>query len=195
MTRFDRITVNNMLTGRAGERALRAVKDYPLSDADIRNLLGRNIKIWVYPQLKTLSSIDDLFDDQGRAILLFPTESKTSGHWTALIRHPSYIEFFDPYGDGPDDGQSDGMSEERVRALEVDRPYLTRLLRESGLPVYYNHHAFQRTSPDVNTCGRHCVTRLYFSKLSLDDYTKVLTSSKLTPDDFVSGVVFSKIRR
>jgi hypothetical protein len=42
------------------------VQDYPLSDGDIRKMLGSDIKIITYPELKHMKSIDECFDKKGR---------------------------------------------------------------------------------------------------------------------------------
>jgi hypothetical protein len=171
------------------------VKQYPLSDADIRKMLGDGIKIWNYPQLKGLSDANEMFDEKGRAILLFPNVSPTSGHWTCLINRPNKVEFFDSYGDAPDTEQKGGMSKSRLEALDIERPDLTRLLRATGKPVFYNKHGFQKEAGNVATCGRHCVARLLYAPYSLDKYNKVIESSGLSPDDFVSGLTFDKLRK
>lgn len=175
--------------------SINKVRQYPLSDDDIRKVLGNDIRIWNYPQLKDLHSIDEMFDDKGRAILLFPNASPTAGHWTALINRPNKIEFFDSYGDAPDTEQKGGMSQSRLEMLDVERPDLTRLLRASGKPIYYNKHQFQKSSPNVATCGRHCVVRLLYAPYSLDKYNKVINMSQMSPDDFVSGITYDKLRK
>jgi hypothetical protein len=170
------------------------VRKYALSDGDIRKLLGDDIAIHNYPDLERMRSADDLFDEQGRAILLYPNSSPTSGHWVALIRRPDRIEFFDPYGEAPDH-QNDGLPRAYLKTLEADRPHLTRLLRASGLPVFFNKHAFQVESPNVATCGRHAVARLLYAPFSLDKYKRVVDSSGLAPDDFVSGLTYDRLRK
>ena len=175
--------------------SISAVKQYALSDADIRKILGNDIKIWNYPQLKELSSIDELFDTKGRAILLFPNISPTAGHWTCLINRPNKIEFFDSYGDAPDTEQRGGLSRSRLEQLDIEKPDLTRLLRASGKPVYYNTHQFQKESGNVATCGRHATVRLLYAPYSLDKYKKVIDLAEMSPDDFVSGITFDKLRK
>ena len=174
---------------------LKKVHQYPLGDDDIRKLLGNDIKIWNYPQLKDLKSADDLFDAKGRAILLFPNSSPTSGHWTCLINRPNSIDFFDSYGDAPDTAQKGGMSKSRLEMLDVDSPDLTQLLRASGKPVFYNHHQFQKESPNIATCGRHCVVRLLYATYSLDKYGAIIKKSGMSADDFVSGLTYDKLRK
>lgn len=171
------------------------VREYPLGDDDIRKLLGNDIKIWNYPQLKGLRSADDMFDSKGRAILLFPNTSPTSGHWTCLINKPDHIEFFDSYGDAPDTAQKGGMTRSRLEGLDIERPDLTRLLRASGKPVFYNHHQFQKEAGNVATCGRHCVVRLLYAPYSLDKYGRIIKKSGMSPDNFVSGLTYDKLRK
>jgi len=170
------------------------VKQYPLGDDDIKKLLGNDIKIWNYPQLEGLSSADQLFDAKGRAILLFPNAAPTVGHWTALIKKRDGIEFFDPYGEAPEE-QKDGLSQSRLEQLNIAYPTLTNLLRASGKPVYYNTHAFQSSKPSVATCGRHAAVRLFYAPYDLERYKAAIDSSGLSADDFVSGLTFDKIRK
>lgn len=175
--------------------SIKKVHQYPLGDDDIRKMLGNDIKIWNYPQLKKLSNAKELFDEKGRAILLFPSFSPTSGHWTCLINKPDHIEFFDSYGDAPDTEQRGGMSKGRLEQLDVAHPHLTKLLRTSGKPVFYNNHAFQSESPNIANCGRHCVVRLLYAPYSLDKYGGIIKKSGLTADNFVSGLTYDKLRK
>ena len=175
--------------------SIKKVRQYPLGDDDIRKLLGNDIKIWNYPQLKGLSDVREMFDEKGRAILLFPNISPTAGHWTCLINKPDHIEFFDSYGDPPDTEQRGGMSKKRLEQLDIERPDLTRLLRASGKPVYYNRHPFQSSAPSMASCGRHCVVRLLYAPYSLDKYGSIIKKSGMSADDFVSGLTYDKIRK
>jgi hypothetical protein len=170
------------------------VRSYPLSDDDIRKLLGDDIAIHNYPDLEGMRSIDELFDRQGRAILLYPNSGPTSGHWVALINRGDRIEFFDPYGDAPDH-QNDNLPTAYLAMLDADRPHLTRLLRESGKAVFYNRHAFQVENKNVATCGRHAVVRLLYAPYSLKRYKQIIDSSGLAPDDFVSGITYDRLRK
>lgn len=169
------------------EGGLAEVKDYPLSDADIRKILGNDIKILTYPELKKLKSASELFDSKGRCILLFLTQSPTEGHWCCLLNKKKGIEFFDPYGDPPG-GVLEDIPEEQKEALDMDKPYLGQLLRASGRPIYYNSHAFQADRANVNTCGRHCVVRCLYAPYSLEKYEGVIKKSGMSPDTFVSAL-------
>lgn len=171
-----------------------AVKDYALSDADIRTVLGSNIPILTYPDLAHKQSIDECFDDQGRCVLLFLTNGPNEGHWCCMLNKRNGIHFFDPYGEKPEE-QFDGLSSSYLKTLDEDRPHLTKLLRASGRPVFYNTHQFQQKANDIATCGRHCVARCLYAPYSLEQYKRVIDKSGLSPDDFVSGLTYDKLRK
>ena len=171
------------------------VRKYPLSDSDIHRIVGSDVPVFSYPKLETMSSLDECFGGGNKCVMLFPNVSPTVGHWTAMIKRPEGIEFFDPYGSAPDTDQKGGMSPSHAEALDVASPLLTNLMRKSGRPIYYNTYPFQKDRGDVATCGRHVATRLLYAPYSLDKYKEVIDSSKMAPDDFVSGLTFSKIKR
>jgi hypothetical protein len=174
------------------ERGLGRIKSYPLSDGDIRKILGRDIKIITYPDLGNMSSINQAFDKKGRCIMLYLTENDSTGHWVCMLNKPGAIEFFDPYGEAPE-AALETVSEENKEALGEDQPLLTRLLRASGKKVYYNTYPFQKDKADVNTCGRHSVVRCLYAPYSLAKYKKVMDSSGMTPDNFVSALTAEKL--
>ena len=166
---------------------IKEAKDYPLSDQDIRNLLGDDIKILTYPDLGKMRSIDEAFDGKGRSIILFLTNGPTEGHWCCMLNKKKGIEFFDPYGDAPEE-QKEGIPKSRLEMLDQDRPFLTKLLRASGKPVFYNNHAFQRESKNINTCGRWCVGRMMYAPKSLEFFKKVVDDSGMSPDNFITAL-------
>ena len=170
------------------------IKEYALSDGDLRKLLGDNIKVLNYPDLEGMRDIDDMFDSQGRVVLLYPNAAPTVGHWVCLIRRKDRIEFFDPYGEAPED-QKDDLPRSQLEALDIERPLLMNLLRGSGLPVFYNSHSFQSKRGSVATCGKHCAVRLFYAPYSLSKYKSIIDKSGMSADDFVSGVVFNKIKK
>ena len=163
------------------------IKDTPLSDSDIRRILGKGIKIITYPDLARMRSINECFDSKGRCIMLYLTQSETSGHWICMLSKKDGIEFFDPYGEPPEKAL-DTISDDQREALGESVPYLTNLLKASGRKVIYNTHAFQKERGDVNTCGRHSVVRCLYAPDTLTKYKKVMDSSGMSPDDFVSAL-------
>ena len=173
---------------------VRKALSYALSDADIRECLGDDIKISIYPDLAKYSSIDDCFDKRGRAVLLYLTNSETSGHWVCMMKKNGCIEYFDSYGDAPEETKK-YINPIKLNALNSAPNYLMALLERSKYPVYYNTHKFQSENGDVATCGRHIITRLAYAPFSTEKYKSVIDSSGLTPDKFVCGFVYDKIRK
>ena len=111
-----------------------------------------------------------------------------------MIDRGNSVEFFDPYGDAPEE-QKDGLSPSKLQALDIDQPFLTKLLRASGKSVFYNTKAFQSSGRNVATCGRHAVARLLYAPYSIDKYDKCVRSSKLSPDDFVAGLTYNALKK
>lgn len=164
---------------------LQEAKAYPLGDDDINKILEPDTHIFTYPYLKQVKDIDEIFDPYGRAMMLYLTENERTGHWVCLIRRPHEIEFFDPYGVGVDEQLAWNGKGKRIE-LEQERPLLSKLLREKGLPVVYNKTKFQKVDEDIATCGRHCVIRLLFKDLPLPKYAKMIEKSGMSPDEFVT---------
>ena len=170
------------------------VEAYALGDDDLQQILEPDTHIFTYPYLKKVKDIDEVFDPYGRAIMLYLTEDRKTGHWVALIRRPDQIEFFDPYGERPD-AQLKWNSKNKNDELDQEKPLLSRLLRQKGLPVIYNKHEFQKEGGDIATCGRHCAVRLMFKDLPLPQYAEMIEKSGLSPDEFVSRMTFSMIKK
>lgn len=170
------------------------IEEYPLGDSDIRKILGDEIKIISYPQLENYNNIDDIFDSQGRCILLFLTIDETTGHWLCMHKEGDSIHYFDPYGRGVDKDKQ-WLSKNKLRELNQDKPLLMNLLRASGKKVFYNTYEFQEDRKGINTCGRHCTVRLLYKDLDLYKYYKLIKNSKKTPDEFVSEITFDIIKK
>lgn len=139
-----------------------------------------------------MDSIDEAFDSKGRCIMLYLTESATSGHWCCLLKKGNTIEFFDPYGEPPEEALST-VPKSKLQELDESRPYLTALLKASGKKVSYNHYAFQKDKENVNTCGRHSVVRCLYAPYSLAKYKKIIDDTGMSPDNFVSALTATKL--
>jgi hypothetical protein len=172
------------------------VESYSLSEGDIQKMIP-TLKIIAYPQLLKARTIDDVLDEKGRLMLLYLTENESTGHWVCLLnyRDSNVIEYFDPYGNYKPDGESKWLSITRLKQLGQSSRKLTQLLKASPYEVKSNAFPFQTDKMNMNTCGRHCTTRLYFKNLELPDYIKLVESTGLTPDDFVCAFTFNLIGR
>lgn len=172
---------------------------YPLSDTDIRTILGQNIKIWNYPSLDDVVDFRELFDDEGRCLILYDVQNEYSGHWTCAMIHPDEerIEFFDPYGIKYDT-EKRWISASMLKKLHEKENYLTSLFKSAmkeGYTVYYNPLKFQKDKPGINTCGRQCAVRLLHKDIPLRDYYNAILTQKITPDEYVSLLTYNIIKK
>jgi hypothetical protein len=173
------------------------VKNYPLSDGDIRSILGDDISIITYPYLNKVNDISQIFDKKGRCILLFLTASPTAGHWCALLNKKKGITFFDPYGQPPET-QKDGADPALLEQMGETRPRLLELLKASGKPVFYNTFPYQEDRNGVNSCGRWSVVRCLYAPKSDEYFNKVVLKARkkgMSGDDFVCGLTFPMIKK
>lgn len=131
-----------------------------------------------------MRSLRDLLGADGEVIILYETTQRNVGHWTCIWTNQYGIQFFDPYGLRPD---------EELRWNTFDEtPYLTRLIKADGRPLYYNMHDLQAKHEDVNTCGRHTAMRMRWKRLDHEHYFRVMTSMQpeLTPDNVVTMLTY-----
>jgi hypothetical protein len=174
----------------------RQIREYALGDGDVHRIIP-TLNIVSYPELLNYDDIHDVLDEKGRLLILYPVSSATHGHWICLLKQKrngkEYIEFFDPYGGYKPDEEKQWVDIDKQRAFGQDTNHLTELLRNSGMKVTYNRCPFQSEKKNVNTCGRHCATRLYFKHLSLPQYTKMIQGCGMSPDDFVSSFTYAMI--
>jgi hypothetical protein len=170
------------------------VESYSLSESDIQKMIP-TLKIIPYTDLLNANKIDDVLDQKGRLMLLYLTENKNTGHWVCLLkyRNSNIIEYFDPYGNYRPDGESKWLTKEKLKELGQASKKLTQLLDESPYEIKSNAFPFQSDKINMNTCGRHCTTRLYFKHLRLPEYIKLVESTGLQPDKFVSAFTYNLI--
>lgn len=178
---------------------LQKLEKYSLSDTDIKKALKPNkVNIIQYENLPKYSHIDDLFKGSSvnYCVLFIPENiSEDSGHWTCIIKHKNgEYEYFDSYKDYPPDKEMKWLSKQLKKELHFNRPFLHDLLLASKVNhVIVNHYPFQSQKEGENTCGRHTITRLLHSNLTLDEYWNIIKRSKLNPDDFVTQYTYKII--
>ena len=170
------------------------VESYSLSESDIQKMIP-TLKIIPYPDLLNAQHIDDVLDQKGRLMLLYLTENESTGHWVCLLkyRNSNIIEYFDPYGNYKPDGESKWLTPQKLKELGQASKKLTQLLEDSSYEIKSNAFPFQTDKFNMNTCGRHCTTRLYFKHLRLPEYIELVESTGLQPDKFVSAFTYNLI--
>jgi hypothetical protein len=176
------------------ENRMPEIESYSLSEADIQKMIP-TLKIIPYTELLNARTIDDVLDEKGRLMLLYLTEDANTGHWVTLLnyRNSNIIEYFDPYGNYEPDEESKWLTPKKLKELGQSTKKLTQLLDASPYEVKSNAYPFQKDKMNMNTCGRHCTTRLYFKHLRLPEYIKLVESTGLPADKFVSAFTFNLI--
>ncbi len=150
-----------------------------ISDVDIKRYLGDDDDLIIrYCQLQNYNTIDEIIPYDGSFKFVLTEDKMNSGHWCVLIRHNGVVEWFDPIGMRPD-------SELRFipRSIKIclgeDKHYLSYLLKKtSWLKVIWNKMKLQRVATGINTCGRHCISRVIFMKMgyNLKQYQEMVQS-------------------
>jgi len=183
------------------------IEQKPLSDADLRTILGDNLKIIKYSDLAGIDSLEDLLPSSTDYLIMLYETEENSGHWVAILRYTDInnhdrFEFFDPYGYRPD-SELNWVSKKIREELGEDIPYLTRLIKKandnSPYPkVIHSPYHFESENKKINTCGHHCAHRIYRLKhnnFALIDYYSYMEEAKrtlkLTYDEVVSEFVQS----
>ena len=156
-----------------------------LSPIEVQKIAKRPIKVVKYSSLCSYKRIEDIFGQLDSILLLFETETNR-GHWTCLKKtptgHNSYkIYFFDSYGYVPDD-ELENTNYNFRKANNMDRPYLTKLLYETKIPIDYNPVRLQKMDSRIATCGRWCGLFLQDNKISNDNFAKIFTNTYKNED-------------
>ena len=153
-----------------------------LSGTEVLDLLDNKCNLVQYSDLHNISSIDELLGPYKKCVLLYHT-SANYGHYCCVYENNDTIFFFDSYGSIPDT-QLKFLPKDLIKELNSNHNYLIRLMYNSGKNVEYNQYEFQSKEPNVATCGRHCVNRLRFPEISINDYYQIFKdASKYMPMD------------
>ena len=156
--------------------------DISLSGTQVLNLLDNKCNLVQYSDVHNIKSIDELLGPHKKCVMLYHT-STNYGHWCCVYEYNDIIFFFDSYGSKPDT-QLKFLPRDLKQELNSNHNYLIKLMYDSGKEVEYNQHDLQSRKLGVNTCGRHCVNRLRFPEISIDDYYQLFKdASKYMPID------------
>ena len=153
-----------------------------LSGSEVLKLMDHKCNLVAYSSLHLIKSIDELLGKHRKCVLLYQT-SKNYGHYVAIWEYNNTIFFSDSYG-GIVDSQLKYVPHDMKEELNSNHNYLIRLMYNSGKKVEFNQYELQSRDPEVSTCGRHCVERLRFPEISIDEYYKIFKdASKFIPID------------
>lgn len=170
----------------------------PLSEDQMRQLLGHDIPIVEYKRLSIARNYDSIADSKGRLVVFFRT-SPTFGHWIGLWKDPETrtLNVYDSYGSKPGDPDAKPLSwltsVERYKYAN-NRKQFALLAARSGLRLGVNRVCDQgRTS---QACGRFVAVRLWFKHLSDAQFNEFLRSEEgLRPDEFVTLLTDEALQR
>jgi hypothetical protein len=170
------------------------IVDIPLNGYQMQQL-NPDAVIHTYTDLYKYKTVDELFRNTNKIIILYLIQSKNQGHWCCLFKQNSSIRgfpcynFFDPYGIICD-GQLDWLSKEKKDELNEQNKYLLELLKD--VPCYYNYINFQ--NKHSQTCGDHTTYRLHNSNSTIEEYADFFLKNGINnPDDYVSEYCFKKL--
>jgi hypothetical protein len=150
-------------------------RNIALSNYQINDILHGKTNILTYSALHKIKDINELLEPYKNFILLYMSKPNY-GHWICVLKHPDRIEFFDPYGgNNIPDQELDSIKNDVKEITYQNYPYLSELIYKSGMPIEYNNYRFQEHNPDIKTCGRHCIVRVLFKNLLLDNYYDLMT--------------------
>ncbi len=159
-------------------------------------------RFMLYDELNGVSSIDELFVDGNNTMYILLQIDRGAqdpiGHWVSIIKHsdsPKSLEnvradsnslrvesrrinydysHYDSYG----------FSLDQELSFTHTKPLLQSLLSGVSLEESRNQHQkFKDKRHDVNTCGRHTVTRSVFYYLSNKEYDKLIIQPILKDHD------------
>lgn len=163
---------------------------YSLTDSDIRNLTDNQVYVCTYSELIDLGILDVLLSTPSHACIFLVRQSKSYGHWVLIWLKTQGKEkglyIYDSYGNTPDSKEwKKYVSQDVLKSVHQEEPYLLKELYDSGFNIYYNEHPHQASDPKIATCGRHCVVRSEFLEMDTNAYDKLITQGDLTPDEKV----------
>ena len=170
---------------------LKKIISLPMDDAEIKKEIP-DIKIITYNELGQYKSLEQLLPkEKDFVILLYQTQSETSGHWVCLVRNDNNIYYFDSLANKIDVP----LKWDNQKIMKT--PYLSDLVdNQDKFNVYENTKLYQKNVTGINTCGRHCLCFIEFNRnfgLNLDQYCEVMRflkkDMKRSYDEIVSGLI------
>ena len=171
-------------------QVLKALEKEPVGILHLRKAVPRWCKVLHYDGLPTRGTLKQVMGTRYRAIIVFYNMHDTKmrkldgmGHYVAILRHKTQIEYFSSYG---------LQVSAEVSATHSDPNRLKRLL---GPKVQVNKVRLQ-DKYHTNTCGRWALARVLLADVPLKAFIKVFSQKiQLTrPDDIVSLATFLNIR-
>jgi hypothetical protein len=192
---------NGSVFGSAQDKPkLRKIMTEPMSDADLEVYLPQ-AKILMFRELKNYPTIQSILRKPRDYFIMLYEHTPQNGHWVAVMRYESTIEFFCPYGSSPYSPNSplEWNSPEQNQVVDATHNYLEDLLNNAktqGWSVIYNKMDFQEKRNNINTCGAFCVWRvlcLMEDDMKLPEFQsamkKIHTQTGMSYDEIVADAI------
>lgn len=162
---------------------IEALEEEPLSDADIRNIVGHECIVAPYSFLRTIYNLDQLFFRYPACILLYRT-TKDYGHWVCLVynKNSKILYYFDSYGK-PMDYWLQKQDQRTRESLGQGGDYLSGLVHRAmiygGLNGFsVSTKALQSSDNHVASCGRYSALRALSPNLSNEEFIRLISDDK-----------------
>jgi len=171
--------------------------DYFVSSTDLQSIF-KNCKIIKYADLDNYNDIYMLLPNRMDFCFILTESEINSGHWTLLIRDDNNFEYFDSYGVSPKnilDYIPNYMNKKLGNNYSEDLGMIINSIKSTD-KFTYNKTKFQKDAPNINTCGRWCISRLSLflsDDLNLNEFNKLIKIKvkqlKMTNDEFITFLV------
>ena len=180
------------------DNIIKNAENISLNFDDLKKLCDPyDVKVMLYQDLIDIDDINVLFSDSDNLIVLYRT-TNNYGHFVALMKYDTHIEYFDSYGKEPDFELS--LSKETLRHMNGQViPHIKGLLKEAREKYKYktifNNVQLQKFHADVNTCGRYCALRIKLRHINLHRFQSLLINQKHDPDMIVTYLTYLGVDR
>lgn len=156
-----------------------SVESAPMDVGHVKKLSQRKgLKFLEYKDVVG-KSLNKLLPSKISGVLILVMDNRKNsnvGHFVLLMRHPrSGITFFDPYGFG---------IHQLLRMTRNDA-HLERLLRNAH-NAHDNRIKYQKRVNDIQTCGRHVITRWNAASLTHKEYSDLMHLPGFSTDELVT---------
>jgi hypothetical protein len=176
------------------DNIIRKSVGFSLNSDDLLEICENETIIVPYSRLKDINDLSEVLDQFDNFIVFYETTSKHVGHYVCVIYHRNkkILEFFDSYGQTDATLLGYSRTSYNFSRGEMTLSYLMQqFCLNNGARQIINSVQLQSADfEDVSTCGRYVGIRIRFRYLQLNQFIKLLRSSKIEPDYLVTLITF-----
>ena len=164
------------------KKLVRTLRSVALEDKQVLQMAMRNgLQSIDYEKIIKMKSLRQVLPKPTSGVLIFFTDhakpNKPIGHFCLLFRTPrTGVVFFDPLG----------HSLHGILNITHNRNKLLTMLNSLSSGFHENRIPYQRQSKEVQTCGRHCITRWNAATLKPKEYSSLMHLPGMSADDVVT---------